>query len=135
VSNKIKVVLPLHPRTRKAISMNGYEDLTKDITILDPLPYSDMMSLLIGSKKAITDSGGLQKEAYFAGVPALVMMPDTGWIELVEAGWNVLVDANKDLIVDKAFSHEPPVNVSENLYGDGRAGEKIANIVSLRRSY
>jgi len=131
VSKTIKVVLPIHPRTRKAISMNGYEDLISDIMILDPLPYSDMMSLLIGSKKAITDSGGLQKEAYFAGVPALIMMPDTGWIELVEAGWNVLVDANKELIIDKAFSHEPPVNAPANLYGDGRAGEKIANIVSL----
>jgi len=129
VSKKTKVVLPIHPRTRKAISMNGYGDLIKDITILDPLPYSDMMSLLIGSKKAITDSGGLQKEAYFAGVPALVMMPDTGWIELVEAGWNVLVDADKDLIIDKAFSHEPPANAPENLYGDGRAGEKIAEIL------
>ena len=129
ISKKIKVVLPIHPRTRKAISMNGHEDLTKDITILDPLPYSDMMSLLIGSKKAITDSGGLQKEAYFAGVPALVMMPDTGWIELVEAGWNVLVDADKELIIDKAFSHEPPANAPENLYGDGRAGEKIADIL------
>lgn len=131
VSKKIKIVLPLHPRTRKAISVNGYEDLIKDITILDPLPYSDMMSLLIGSKKAITDSGGLQKEAYFAGVPALVMMHDTGWIELVEAGWNVLVDANKELIIDKAFSHEPPVNSPENLYGDGRAGERIANRLSI----
>ena len=131
VSKKIKVVLPLHPRTRKAIFMNGYEDLIKHITILDPLPYSDMMSLLIGSKKAITDSGGLQKEAYFAGVPSLVMMPDTGWIELVEADWNVLVDANKDLIVEKAFNHEPPVNAPENLYGDGRAGEKIANRLSI----
>ncbi|PNQ05543.1 UDP-N-acetylglucosamine 2-epimerase [Mesotoga sp. SC_NapDC2] len=129
VSKKIKVVLPLHPRTRKAISMNGFEDLIKDITILDPLPYSVMMSLLIGSKKVITDSGGLQKEAYFAGVPALVMMPDTGWIELVEAGWNVLVDADKDLIIDKASSHEPPVNAPEDLYGDGRAGEKIAEIL------
>jgi len=129
VSKKIKVVLPIHPRTRKAISVNGYEDLTKDITILDPLPYSDMMSLLIGSKKVITDSGGLQKEAYFAGIPALVMMPDTGWIELVEAGWNVLVDADKELIIDKAFSHEPPVNAPEDLYGDGRAGEKIADIL------
>jgi UDP-N-acetylglucosamine 2-epimerase len=130
VSKKIKVVLPIHPRTRKAISVNGFEDLIKDIMILDPLSYSDMISLLIGSKRVITDSGGLQKEAYFAGVPALVMMPDTGWIELVEAGWNVLVDADKDLIIDKAFSHEPPVNAPENLYGDGRAGEKIANTVS-----
>ena len=81
---------------------------------------------MISSKKIITDSGGLQKEAYFAGIHALVMMPDTGWIELVEAKWNVLVDANKELIIDKSFSHEPPVNSPENLYGDGRAGEKIA---------
>jgi len=129
VSRKIKVVLPIHPRTRRAISLNSYEDLIRDIIILDPLPYSDMMSLLIGSKKVITDSGGLQKEAYFAGVPALVMMPDTGWIELVEAGWNVLVDADKELIIDKVFNHEPPINAPENLYGDGRAGEKIAEII------
>lgn len=129
VSKKIKVVLPLHPRTKKAISVNGFEDLIKGITILAPLPYIDMMSLLIGSKKAITDSGGLQKEAYFAGVPALVMMPDTGWIELVEAGWNVLVDADKQLIIDKSFTHEPSTNAPENLYGDGKAGEKIANII------
>jgi len=95
VSKMIKVVLPLHPRTRKAISVNAYEDLIKDITFLDPLPYSDMMSLLIGSKKVITDSGGLQKEAYFAGVPALVMMPDTGWIEVVEAGRNILLMLTK----------------------------------------
>ena len=85
---------------------------------------------MISTTKAVADSAGLQKEAYFAGVPALVMMPDTGWIELVEAGWNVLVDANKELIIDKAFSHEPPVNSPENLYGDGRAGEKIAKIVA-----
>ena len=50
-------------------------------------------------------------------------------MELVEAGWNVLADADKDLIIDKAFSHEPPVNAPENLYGDGRAGEKIAEIL------
>ena len=60
----------------------------------------------------------------------LIIIPDTGWIEIIETGWNVLVDANKELIIDKAFSHEPPVNAPENLYGDGRAGEKIANIVS-----
>lgn len=92
-----------------------------------------MMSLLIGSKKAITDSGGLQKEAYFAGVPAL-MIPDTGWIDLVETEWNVLVDADKDLIINKAFSHEPPVNAPENLYGDGRAGKKIANTINFHES-
>jgi len=57
------------------------------------------------------------------------MTPVTVWVELVEAGWNVLVDADKDLIIDKAFSHEPPVNTPKNLYGDGRAGEKIAEIL------
>lgn len=86
-------------------------------------------SKVISTRKAVADSAGLRKEAYFAGVPALVMMPDTGWIELVEAGWNVLVDADKDLIIEKAFNHEPPVTAPENLYGDGRAGEKIADTV------
>ena len=130
ISKEMPVVLPLHPRTRKAIEMNGFEKLTSHIHLVEPLPYHDMMSLLIGSRMAVTDSGGLQKEAYFAGVPALVMMPDTGWIELVEAGWNVLVDADRGKIVDLALRHNPSNQEKpEKLYGDGDAGERIAEIL------
>jgi UDP-N-acetylglucosamine 2-epimerase (non-hydrolysing) len=130
ISEKIKVVLPIHPRTRKAISFHGFNNLIKNIKIIDAVPYSEMMALLIGSKKVITDSGGLQKEAYFAGVPAIVMMPDTGWIELVEAGWNVLVDADKEFIIEKAFKHNLSDNISSDIYGNGSAGEKIVDILT-----
>lgn len=133
ISKDIPVVLPLHPRAKRAIEMQGFEKLTSHIRLVEPLPYQDMMSLLVGSRMAITDSGGLQKEAYFAGVPALVMMPDTGWIELVEAGWNVLVDADKEKIVGLALDHEPSTQKRpEGLYGDGKAGDKIAEILNSR---
>lgn len=130
ISRSVPLVLPLHPRTKKAIEENSFDNLIRNVRITDPLPYQDMMSLLIGSKKVITDSGGLQKEAYFAGIPALVMMPDTAWIELVEAGCNVLVDADRGKIVEKAFYAENSNNPKgEDLYGDGKAGEKIAAIL------
>ena len=77
----------------------------------------------------ITDSGGVQKEAYFAGVPAIVLMADTGWIELIKHGWNVLVDSDKDLITEKALNHVPPSSIPKELYGDGKAGGKIAKIL------
>lgn len=133
IAEKSPVVLPLHPRTRKAVALNGYESLLKGVLLLEPLSYQDMMALLIGSKKVITDSGGLQKEAYFAGVQALVMMPDTAWIELVEAGWNVLVDADREKIVSIAL--EPALNAKnqKEIYGNGRAGEKIAMILKNNR--
>lgn len=131
ISRTLPLVLPLHPRTKKAIEDNSMQTLIRNLIITDPLPYQDMISLLIGAKKVITDSGGLQKEAYFAGVPALVMMPDTGWIELVEAGWNTLVDADREKIVDLALHQEPSVKKKpEELYGDGKAGEKIAGILN-----
>lgn len=134
VSKEIPVILPLHPRTKKAIESNRFEALENHIRLVDPLPYQDMMALLIGAKKVITDSGGLQKEAYFAGVPALVMMPDTGWIELVEAGWNILADADAKKIVDLALRHDPSnQGKPERLYGDGNAGSKIAVILKTFR--
>jgi len=131
ITQEIPVILPLHPRTRKAISKNGCEELVKRLQIVEPLAYHEMMALLVGSKKVITDSGGLQKEAYFAGVPALVMMPDTAWIELVEAGWNVLVDAGKGTIVKEALSEgKESKSNAELIYGDGQAGQKIADILT-----
>lgn len=130
ISREIPVLLPLHPRTKKAIELNGFQPLTASIHLVEPLPYQDMMSLLIGSRMAITDSGGLQKEAYFAGVPALVMMPDTGWMELVEAGWNVLVDADREKIFRLVFEHKSSaLPLEENLYGTGNAGQRIAEIL------
>lgn len=131
ITQEIPVILPLHPRTRKAISKNGCEELVKRLQIVEPLAYHEMMALLVGSKKVITDSGGLQKEAYFAGVPALVMMPDTAWIELVENGWNVLVDLEREQIIDGALRENRDMTLTKDLYGSGNAGEKLAKIIGL----
>lgn len=131
IAHETSVILPLHPRTRKAISATRLEGLIQRLQVVEPLSYHDMMSLLVGSKKVITDSGGLQKEAYFAGVPALVMMPDTAWIELVQAGWNILVDAEKGRIVKEALSEgKESESNAELIYGDGQAGQKIAEILT-----
>ncbi|MFA0887641.1 MAG: non-hydrolyzing UDP-N-acetylglucosamine 2-epimerase [Synergistales bacterium] len=130
IAQKIPVILPLHPRTRKTVSEMRLEGLIQRLQVVEPLSYQDMMALLIGSKKVITDSGGLQKEAYFAGVQALVMMRDTAWIELVEAGWNVLVDADRKKIVMAANGVKKAQRAPlEEIYGDGQAGEKIAGIL------
>jgi len=132
ISKDIPVVLPMHPRTKKAIEMHGFEKLTSHIHLVEPLPYHEMMSLLFGSKIAITDSGGLQKEAYFAGVTALVMMPDTAWIELVEDGWNLLVDAERERIIDLAFRNDfPRRETGKGLFGYGKTGEQIATLIIL----
>jgi UDP-N-acetylglucosamine 2-epimerase (non-hydrolysing) len=89
-----------------------------------------MMALLLGCRNAITDSGGLQKEAYFAGIHAAVLMPDTAWIELVETGWNVLVDADKNKICEIMLDEKFKDNGTQNLYGQGNAGEQIASLLS-----
>jgi len=85
-----RIVFPIHPRTRKRIEGFGLENHLENLDIIDPLDYLSMMGLVKHSWKVITDSGGLQKESYFAGKQAVVIMPDTGWIELVDAGINCL---------------------------------------------
>jgi UDP-N-acetylglucosamine 2-epimerase (non-hydrolysing) len=133
IAMETPVILPLHPRTRKAVSATGLEGLIKRLQVVEPLPYHEMMALLVGSRKVITDSGGLQKEAYFAGVPALVMMPDTAWIELVEAGWNVLVDADREKILAVANGEKRCPEISAGgIYGEGHAGERIASLLGNR---
>lgn len=84
---------------------------------------------MCNSKKVITDSGGLQKEAYFAKVQALVLMEDTAWRELVEIQWNQLVDDKTDKIVEKAVNHDYFLEIKENLYGSGNAGKNICDIL------
>ncbi len=85
-----KVVFPIHPRTRKRIREFGLESYLDGLVILEPVDYLNLMGLLKRCWKVVTDSGGLQKEAYFAGKRAVVVMPGTGWRELVDTGWNVL---------------------------------------------
>jgi len=131
ISKEIKVVFPIHPRTKKRIAEFNLNKYTKDILLIEPLDYLSMMGLVQKSLLVITDSGGLQKEAYFAGKRAIVVMPDTGWRELTQAGWNVL--SEPDEIKNKfhhIISNEISSNV-ENIYGDGKTGEKIVKLLNI----
>jgi UDP-N-acetylglucosamine 2-epimerase (non-hydrolysing) len=127
VAKKIKVVFPVHPRTRKRISEFGLDEYLKRVIVIEPVDYLNLMGLVKRAWKVITDSGGLQKEAYFAGKRAVVVMPDTGWRELVESEWNILADGNG--IYNAVFtSQEKPY--PKGLYGNGDAGKKMVAILS-----
>ena len=129
ISKEIKVVFPIHPRTKKRIEEFDLKQYTKNILMIEPLDYLSMMGLVQKSLFVITDSGGLKKEAYFAGKRAIVVMPDTGWRELTDAGWNILSKA--DEIKDKMnyIINNEIDSKTENIYGDGNAGEKIAGLI------
>jgi len=130
IARHFPLVFPMHPRTRKAIEANDFGCYLKSVTVTDPIPYPDTVALLSAARCVITDSGGVQKEAYFAGTPALVMMEDTGWRELVDVGFNTLVDADKEKIVSGALSKKTVSEVSPGLFGNGDAGSRIAGIIS-----
>jgi len=129
ISKEIKVVFPVHPRTKKRIDEFNLNKYTKDIILIEPLDYLSMMGLVQKSLLVITDSGGLQKEAYFAGKRAIVVMPDTGWRELTQAGWNVLSEPDEiKNKMDYITNNKIASNV-ENIYGDGNTGEKIVKMI------
>lgn len=129
ISSKQTLIFPIHPRTKKYIAEYHFEKYISECKIVDPVSYTELVSLLSNSTGVITDSGGIQKEAYFAHVPAIVMMKDTGWRELIDMGWNCLVDADTDLIIEKVMNHKPKQSTENALYGHGNAGEKIADIL------
>jgi UDP-GlcNAc3NAcA epimerase len=127
-----KVVLPLHPRTKKKLEeINQYDFVkqSKVIQLIDPVSYLEMLLLEKHAKGIITDSGGVQKEAYFARVPCFTLRDQTEWVETVESGWNHLVHPIEDDLKDIIKSvDEKPCN--GKLYGDGRASHKITEIIS-----
>lgn len=131
VAEKFKIVFPIHPRTRNRVKEFGLQDHLKNMIVVEPLDYLNLMGLVKKCWKVITDSGGLQKEAYFAGKRAIVLMPDTGWRELVEVGWNKLASADEllDLILE-----DEEVPYPANLYGDGDSAERIVEIIASFRS-
>jgi UDP-N-acetylglucosamine 2-epimerase len=117
------VVLPLHPRTRARLEAAGWLDDLDAIGLLPPLGYLAFTSLLCHARAVLTDSGGVQKEAYLAGVPCVTMRDTTEWVETVEVGWNVLVDL--DAAAARAALDRTPPPERPQLYGDGRAGERV----------
>lgn len=123
INKEIQVVLPLHPRTKSYLAKFG---IKTDITLIDPVNYFDMIELLKNCKMVATDSGGLQKEAFFFEKPCITMRDETEWVELIEAGFNTLVGADKQKIVNAYNNYDSfTKNYSVDLYGKGKASERI----------
>jgi UDP-GlcNAc3NAcA epimerase len=113
------VIFPAHPRTRNALDRLGLE-----LPTISPLGYFDFTSLASQARVILTDSGGLQKEAYWHGVPCVTMRPSTEWVDTVTAGGNVLVDDDPAAIAREAAAATFPRDAPE-LYGDGHASERV----------
>jgi len=127
ISKDLEIILPLHPRTKKIIENNNMS--TGSINIISPASYFEMISYLKNCELVITDSGGLQKEAYFFKKQCITLRDETEWVELLKTGTNVLAGSDADKIV-KTFKHmtaQNPVHKFESLYGDGTAGKKIVD--------
>ena len=116
------IVFPAHPRTRKYLNEKGYRP-SQNVTLIDPVGYFDIIALERSARLLLTDSGGMQKEAYWLEVPCVTLRDETEWVETVEAGWNVLTGANRARIIAAVRSFKPPAD-HPPLYGDGRAAEK-----------
>lgn len=127
LSSQRPVVLPLHPRTRKLIGDYGLSHHLGRLTVTEPLAFLDMVALEQAATAILTDSGGVQKEAFFYGVPCITMRDETEWVETVDLGWNQLVGAcsNSILMAVNKVIQSPPAAVNSTPYGRGSAANEI----------
>ncbi|WP_232688874.1 non-hydrolyzing UDP-N-acetylglucosamine 2-epimerase [Halobacterium zhouii] len=130
VEAPVEVVLPLHPRTEERLREYGfYDDVESGLTLVDPLGYFDFVRALEGASRVATDSGGVQKEAFFLDTRCVTLREETEWVETVEAGWNTLVGSDPDAIVRELGTDDVP-DEKPDLFGDGTAAERIAAVLS-----
>jgi UDP-GlcNAc3NAcA epimerase len=128
------VVLPLHPRTRARLEATGLIaalEAAPRVMLLAPLGYLEFTALLVHARAVLTDSGGVQKEAYLAGVPCVTLRSTTEWTETVDVGWNVLVDLDPDAARAALARHVP--DARPQLYGDGQAGARVVDALLTGR--
>jgi UDP-GlcNAc3NAcA epimerase len=125
ISRELPVVLPLHPRTRQRLERENQIADLDGLTLIDPLPYLEMQRLQISAQVILTDSGGMQKEAYFHGVPCITFREETEWLETVECGWNQLVGADMDRIFTAFLNARRPTGPQSTPYGHGNAAQHI----------
>jgi UDP-N-acetylglucosamine 2-epimerase len=121
----LPVVFPVHPRTRNRIAEDGLR-VPDSVELVDPVPYTRMLALERGAEVILTDSGGVQREAYLWGVACVTLREETEWIETVDTGWNVLTGVDPEAVA-AAIGRELPGDRPE-VFGDGAAAEKIAGI-------
>jgi UDP-N-acetylglucosamine 2-epimerase len=128
----VPAVLPLHPRTAARLDAAGLRarlDAAPRVTLTPPLGYLDFMKLAAHARAVLTDSGGVQKEAYLLGVPCVTLRDTTEWVETVDSGWNVLVDLDGDAAL-AALERPCPNGERPELYGGGRAAQRVCDVLS-----
>ena len=124
-AKEIQIILPLHPRTAKIIANSEFN--TDNLTIIDPIGYLEMVYLLNRCKLVMTDSGGLQKEAFFFKKPCITLRDETEWVELINHGFNTIVGADKKNILQAYKNQNYNIDFNINLYGNGKASKKIVD--------
>jgi UDP-GlcNAc3NAcA epimerase len=124
IANDLPVVFPLHPRTLASINHYGLSDHLQNIRVIAPVSYLDMVSLEQSAQVILTDSGGVQKEAFFYGVPCITMREETEWVETVTLGWNQIVGTDQKKIYS-AFLQAKKGRNDYLPYGDGRCSRRI----------
>ncbi|HEV2723411.1 MAG TPA: UDP-N-acetylglucosamine 2-epimerase (non-hydrolyzing) [Thermoleophilaceae bacterium] len=127
----LPTVLPLHPRTAARLEAAGLRDRLEAaprVRLTPPLGYLDFMRLEMHARAILTDSGGVQKEAYLLGVPCVTLRESTEWTETVEAGWNTLVGLDRDAAL-RALERPTPAGDRPELYGGGRAAERVCDAI------
>ena len=138
LSKDVQVVLPLHPRTAKLLKTNLNEDLQKQIfnspsiMLIPPVSFLEMIALERHAQLIMTDSGGVQKEAYFFKKPSIILRPETEWVEIVETGNAILADADENRIMQawQYFKNNPPTDFPE-IFGEGHAAEFMLKQILL----
>jgi UDP-N-acetylglucosamine 2-epimerase (non-hydrolysing) len=128
-----RVVIPLHPRTRKALlkfSLQEYLSRESNLVIVDPVGYLDFLKLERHARTILTDSGGVQKEAYFLKVPCVTLRNYSPWPETVEDGWNILVQPRVGEILEAASRAISPKTRNTGVFGDGNAASKILKVLN-----
>lgn len=121
------IILPVHPRTKKQISKNIR--ISENVRIIDPVGYLEMLKLTMNAYKVLTDSGGLQKEAYFLGRPCITLRNETEWLETNHDGWNIITGTDPGKI-SEAINSSLPTSDRNNEFGDGHAAEAIVERLS-----
>ena len=125
----LPVVFPIHPRTKKVLAdYNLLSRISQNILLIDPLGYLDMLKLMRHARKILTDSGGIQKEAFIFGIPCITLRENTEWVETLVGGWNTLVGADKEQILVSLKANSPIIQ-NQNFYSLGNSAVQIARAI------